>query len=105
MKTTAGRKLERKKALFARHFHSQERVRFIKSLPCEVTGSAENVVNAHMKSRAAGGTYRDIVPLSWMVHYDFDVLCESDFEQKYGRSKASIRVRAEYYQRLWEEQT
>ena len=95
----------RRARLFERNFHSQERVRFIKSLPCEVTGSSENVVNAHMKSRAAGGTYRDIVPLSWMVHYDFDVLCESDFEQKYGLSKASIRVRAEYYQRLWEEQT
>ena len=37
-KTTAERKKERKRQLFERHFHSDERVRFMRSLPCEVTG-------------------------------------------------------------------
>ena len=97
------RKQLRRARLFERSFHSQERVRFINSLPCEVTGrSSEGVHNAHMKSRAAGGTYKDIVPLSPVVHQHFDEMPESVFERTYKRSKASVRVRAEYYQQLWE---
>ena len=97
------RKKDRRARLFERNFHSQERVRFIKSLPCEVTKRpSETVVNAHMKSRGAGGTYRDIVPLSSVVHQHFDEMPESVFERTYKRSKASVRVRAEYYQQLWE---
>ena len=94
----------RRVRLFEKHFHSQERVLFFKSLPCEVTKRpSETVVNAHMKSRGAGGTYKDIVPLAWDVHHDFDVIGESEFEQKWGRSKLSIRDRAPAYQQLWED--
>ena len=90
---------------FAKQFHSQERVRFIKALPCEVKKlPSAGVQNAHMKSRGAGGTYKDIVPLGWEVHLDFDAMGEVEFERRWGRSKASIRDRAPHYQRLWEEQ-
>ena len=93
----------RRARLFEKNFHSEERVLFIKSLPCEVTGRlSDAVVNAHMKSRGAGGTYRDIVPLSWDVHHDFDVMGEVEFERRWGRSKASVRDRAPHYQLLWE---
>jgi len=98
------RKKERAIRLFKRNFHSQERVRFIKSLPCEVTGrSSETVVNAHMKSRGAGGTYRDIVPLQWRVHRHFDEMSEAKWELIYQRTKQSVRDRAPMYQQLWEE--
>ena len=97
------RKKERTLRLFKRNFHSQERVRFIKSLPCEVTTrSSETVVNAHTTSRGAGGTYMDIVPLSWKVHFDFDVMPEAKWELVYQRTKQSIRDRAPMYQQLWE---
>ena len=97
------RRKTRRARLFAKHFHSQERVRFIKSLPCEITKlRSSEVVNAHMKSRAAGGTYADIVPLSWRAHYDFDVIGGAAFEKKWGRSKQSIRAQAPYYESLWE---
>lgn len=100
------RRQSRRARLFERNFHSQERVRFIKSLPCEVTKRpSDTVVNAHMKSRGAGGTYRDIVPLSSVVHQHFDEMSQATFEMTYRRSKASVRVRAEYYQQLWEAQT
>tara|TARA_R100001086_G_scaffold35341_1_gene16033 strand:- start:2684 stop:3019 length:336 start_codon:yes stop_codon:yes gene_type:complete len=88
---------------FAKQFHSQERVLFFKSLPCEVTKRlSAGVQNAHVKSRGAGGTYKDIVPLSWEVHLDFDGIGEIEFERRYGRSKQSVRDRAPHYQQLWE---
>ena len=95
---------KRKEVLFVRNFHSVERVEFMRSQPCEVTKRQSDVVhNAHTKSRGAGGTYEDIVPLSWEVHHDFDVIGELEFEQKYRRSKQSVRDCAPYYQQLWEE--
>ncbi len=95
----------RRARLFERSFHSEERVLFIKSLPCEVTGRlSDTVVNAHTKSRGAGGTYKDIVPLSFRGHRDYDELGEEDFEARYGRTKYKLATLAEhYYQPMWEE--
>lgn len=96
----------RRARLFERNFHSKERVLFIKSLPCDVTGRVSStVVNAHTKSRGAGGTYLDIVPLSAEVHQRFDEMPESKFEAMYQRTKQSIKERAPSYQLLWEERT
>jgi len=77
---------------------------FINCLPCEVTrrGFLERE-NAHMKSRGAGGTYKDIVPLCAIVHRDFDEMPESKFCERYGRTKQSVRDRAPVYQQLWED--
>ena len=102
MKTTAGRKLERKKALFARHFHSQERVEWIRSLPCALTGLEGESHNAHTKSRGSGGSYKDIVPLSFLAHRDYDELDKMSFAVKYGTTKERVRERAADYQQLWE---
>ena len=78
---------------------------FIKSLPCEVTGRlSDTVVNAHTKSRGAGGTYRDIVPLSSEAHQHFDEMPEAKWEAIYQRTKQSVRDRAPVYQQLWEGQ-
>jgi hypothetical protein len=93
----------RRARLFERNFHSEERVLFIKSLPCEVTGRlSDTVVNAHTKSRGAGGTYKDIVPLSSEVHQRFDEMPEAKWEVIYQRTKQSVRDRAYVYQQLWE---
>ena len=94
----------RRARLFERSFHSEERVLFIKSLPCEVTGRlSETVVNAHMKSRGAGGTYKDIVPLSSEVHQHFDEMPEAKWEAIYQRTKQSVRDCTPVYQQLWED--
>ena len=103
MKTTAERGLERRKALFARHFHSQERVEWIRSLPCVLTGIEGESHNAHTKSRGSGGTYEDIVPLSFVAHRDYDELDKMQFSAKYGVTKENVRDRASHYQKLWEE--
>ena len=103
MKTTAGRKSERTKALFARNFHSRERVEWIRDLPCALTGLEGQSHNAHMKSRGAGGTYEDIVPLSFRGHRDYDELGEEEFEARYGTTKAEVKGLAAHYQLIWEE--
>jgi hypothetical protein len=92
----------RRKRLFQRQFHSDERVRFIRGLPCDLTGKVCSVHNAHMKSRGAGGDYETIVPLHFMAHKDFDEMPEERFEDKYGRTKQSVRDRAPLYQKMWE---
>ena len=94
-------KAERKKERFEKHFHSVDRVRFMGSRPCEITGKLCSVHNAHMKSRGAGGTYKHVVPLHFLAHKDFDEMGEEKFEKKYGRTKQSVRDRAEHYEELW----
>jgi hypothetical protein len=97
------RRQSRRARLFERSFHSEERVLFIKSLPCEVTGRlSDTVVNAHTRSRGAGGTYKDIVPLLSEVHQHFDEMPEAKWQTIYRRSKQSVRDRAYVYQQLWE---
>tara|TARA_R110000824_G_scaffold100098_5_gene238004 strand:+ start:3616 stop:3957 length:342 start_codon:yes stop_codon:yes gene_type:complete len=103
MRTSKQRRAERRKALFQRQFHSDERVRFIRGLACDLTGKVCSIHNAHMKSRGAGGDYKTIVPLQFMAHKDFDEMPEEKFEAKYGRSKQSVRERAPLYQKIWEQ--
>jgi hypothetical protein len=86
------RRQVRRARSFERSFHSEERVLFIKSLPCEVTGRLSD----------AGGTYKDIVPLSSVVHQHFDEMPEAKWEVIYQRTKQSVRDRAYVYQQLWE---
>jgi hypothetical protein len=103
MKSTKQRRKEKREALFTRNFHSALRVAWIRGLPCEVTGEHKGeCVNAHMKSRGAGGTWRDIVPLSWECHQDFDTMASEKFQIKYRRTKNSIRRCSWYYARYWE---
>ena len=103
MKSTKQRRKEKREALFKRNFHSALRVAWIRGLPCEVTGEQKGeCVNAHMKSRGAGGTWRDIVPLSWECHQDFDTMAAEKFQQKYNRSKESVAESSWDYAKIWE---
>lgn len=58
---------DRAKERWERAFHSRERVRWVSRRPCLVCGRRPSQ-NAHVKSRAAGGTYRDVVPLCRYHH-------------------------------------
>ena len=102
MKTTKQRLRERKQERFERHFHSERRINFFRSLPCELTGKLCSIHNAHMKSRGAGGTHKDIVPLHFLAHKDFDEMPNEKFEAKYGRTKQSVKDTAPAYHKLWE---
>ena len=86
----------------ARQFHSPERIEWVKSQPCEVTKNTGIIHNAHMKSRGAGGTWHDIVPLDYRVHGDFDTMPEEKFFKKYYRTKSSVKNASWYYVRLWQ---
>ena len=88
--------------MFQKQFHSDERVRFIRDLPCDLTGKVCSVHNAHTISRGAGGGFESIVPLQFMAHKDFDEMPEEKFEAKYGRTKQSVRDKAPLYQEMWE---
>lgn len=105
MKTMKQRKREILDQKFRKHFHSAERVKFFRDLPCEVLGDRNTnvVVNAHTKAGgvARKGPYASIVPLGWFVHHDFDTMWDKKFEAKYGRTKQSIRDRAPHYHQLW----
>lgn len=110
MKTTKQRKKERADERFRAQFHSAKRVKFIRGLPCDVTGLTRSgspfgrIVNAHTKGGGTGrrGPYESIVPLKWDVHSNFDDgMTEEQFEDCYGRTKQSIRDRAPHYHRLW----
>ena len=104
MKTTRQRMKERRDHRFRVQFHSHKRVNFFHNLPCEVTGHRlASIVNAHMKTRGSGGTYRHIVPLEWNTHLDFDTMPDDKFKAKYGRTKQSVRDRAPHYEKLWRE--
>ena len=104
MKTSRQRKAERRKERFEKQFHSEQRIYFFRSLPCELTGGVNQIHNAHMKSRGAGGTYKDIVPLGIWAHKDFDEMPEEKFQEKYGRTKDSVRDTAPSYHELWEKE-
>ena len=104
-KTTRQRRKEIQDHRQRTQFHSVKRIEFFRHLPCEVTGKQGhgNIVNAHTAGGGVGrrGPYTSIVPLWWTVHTDFDEISDAKFEEKYGRTKQSIRDRAPYYHRMW----
>ena len=68
----AARKRERDTARFEKHFHSEERVLFVKRLPCVRCGkrflSPWMVHVHHDPTKAAGGTYKDTSPVCGICH-------------------------------------
>lgn len=84
---------------FDKHFHSKERVLFIQSLPCIVCGLTPSQ-NAHVKSRGAGGTYLDIVPLCYKHHLEQGQIGITTFAGKYY---LDLDWLAEETERQWNE--
>ena len=58
----------RKRARFARQFHSEAFVEFTKAQPCVVCGVRVAIECAHNPSRGAGGTWEDVTPLCAFHH-------------------------------------
>jgi hypothetical protein len=73
---------KRKKARFLKAFGSRERVLAIKAMPCLVCGALPSD-NAHIKSRGAGGSFRDVVPLCRNHHQEHHAGPKA-LEAKYG---------------------
>lgn len=75
---------KRQKTNRKKNFHLNERVDYIKSLPCLVCGNTPSD-NEHVRSRGAGGTYKDIVPLCRTHHNERHQLGRDTFGEKYGK--------------------
>ena len=82
MSSRSGR-LFRKKARFIKQFHSEAFVEWSKRQPSIVSGRWPTVC-AHNPSRGAGGTWRDISPLTDGEHREQHQHGPKTFERKHG---------------------
>ena len=73
---------KRKAKDWHKHFGSVSRVLAVNALGCAVCreGPSEN---AHVRSRAAGGTWRDVVPLCWWHHREQHAIGWETFRRRY----------------------
>lgn len=83
---------KRKAALWATQYGSLARVIAVKALPSVVSGRTP-CVNAHVRSRGAGGTYRDIVPLTDAEHRELHAIGIASFQAKYNVSLTAEAAR------------
>lgn len=104
--TNPVRKAKRFKANFG------DKAAWIRGLPCAILGKVTGqwvfgvdgeprrvlIVAAHAKSRGAGGTARDLLPLDDALHREAHRGIRS-FESKYGYS---LRELADHYETLWQ---
>ena len=67
---------------FDEQYGSRERVLWVKTLPCLVCGVSPSE-NAHVRTRGAGGTYKDIVPLCFTHHREIHSIGNDSFCRKY----------------------
>jgi len=62
-----------------KHFGPIERVMLVKMTPCLICRQLPSE-NAHLVSRGAGGTYKDIIPLCHKHHSQLDIKGRTSFE-------------------------
>ena len=79
------RNAKRKAAEFARCFHSAERVEWIKSLPCCVSGIRGDIENVHVRGDGAGrrAGFAWIVPMARELHRELHRIGIRSFEIKH----------------------
>lgn len=68
---------------FVKYYGSLERVEIIKNTPCVIC-SALPSDNVHVVSKAAGGNYKDIVPLCRKHHLESHQIGTLTFSEKYN---------------------
>jgi len=90
----AARRRERDTARFERHFLSEERVAFVKSLPCVRCGGVHRpqwwpIEVHHDPTKSAGGTYRDTSPLCLGCHRLRHSVGVETFWSEFGSYEAS----------------
>ena len=84
---------------FEEGFESEERVAWYRHQFCAVPGCPTGPCEvAHVKSRAAGGTADDAVPLCSPHHREQHDIGIRTFEGKYG---LDLETMAEHYAQLW----
>ena len=98
---------KRRKKEFKRTYGSEERVRWIQSLPCVATGGSP-CVNAHVPAAdglpSGMGRKEDaewIVPLTWRAHQELHQYGLAWFEDHYG---VDLTTEAQRIAALWTEE-
>lgn len=73
---------------FERGYGSEERVKWVKSQRCYVTGQAgtklDPIVNSHVKTRGAGGGPEYIVPMLLSLEKELHNIGIESFQLKHG---------------------
>ena len=72
----------RKSKRFKRYYHSEAYVLAVKATPCSVCGIRPSHAH-HLRSKGAGGTFKDLVPLCEKHHYEFHSTGTRTFQSKY----------------------
>lgn len=69
------------------------RARWLMDMPCCVPGcSLHSGPPHHVKTRGAGGTKRNQVPICWEHHMEIHSLGKTSFERKYGLNLTELAV-------------
>ena len=95
------RNTKRRMSEFARCFGSRERVAWIKSRACVVTGSRHEIENVHVRGGGAGrrADYCWIVPMSRPLHRLLHNIGKVSFECRWG---IDLDYLAEQTQAAWQ---
>lgn len=95
-----GRNKERQAKEFARCYHSEERVEWVKNLPSVVSGRGP-CDNAHVRGGGAGrkADYRFIVPLTRREHNELHRIGPADFESNYS---INLEAAADAVEAAWQ---
>lgn len=76
---------ERLDERFKKAFLSKERVEYIRWLGCAVPDCRKTPCeNHHVTSRAAGGSYKDVIPLCEAHHSEIHAVGKITFAKRYG---------------------
>lgn len=93
---------ERRSRLSEVQYGPEAFVTWIHRAPCSIPGcDARDVEQAHAKSRAAGGTWEDTLPLCRDHHREQHDIGLLTFERKHG---VDLRLIARMVQRAWADQ-
>lgn len=97
------RNAKRRAAEFARAFHSEERVRFVRSQPCAACLKFGEIENAHIEGGGASrrADYTKIVPLCRTCHRQMHRMGLDTFLARHGLDRAEIAAIAEHTERSW----
>jgi hypothetical protein len=88
--------------LFGKQFHSPEFVEFTRTAPSAVSGNIPCLCSHSARSRGAGGTYRDVVPLTDDEHREEHAIGVRTFWRSAGRNpKVEARRHWERFLESW----
>lgn len=103
-KSLRARNARRKAAEFVRAFHSEERVRFVRSRPCVVCLKFGEIENAHIEGGGAArrADYTKIVPLCRTCHRRMHRMGIDTFLARWGLTADDLPMMAEDTERCWQ---